>query len=161
MIPIIGTPGMRCLVIFIIVLTALSGYAIAHPPADVAVSYDQSSSDLIVSIIHQVDDPSTHYVKQVTVRQGATVLVEQSYTSQPDKSTSTYRYNLPQLKGTGGEVRVGVECNIFGSRSGTLTLAATPAPGATGSQAPAPTRAQGCVLVVMVAVGLVAMRIMR
>ncbi|MCU0631116.1 MAG: hypothetical protein MUF37_08200, partial [Methanoregulaceae archaeon] len=160
MIPTVRIPGMRRLVIFIIVLTALSGYAIAHPPADVAVSYDQSSSDLIVIITHQVDDPSTHYVKQVTVRQGTTVLADQSYTSQPDKSASTYRYNLPQLKGTGGEVRVEVECNILGSRSGTLTLTATPVPGTPGSQTPAPTRAPGCVLVVLAAVGLVAMRIM-
>jgi hypothetical protein len=161
MIPTVGIPGIRRLLIFIIMLTALSGYALAHPPAEVAVSYDQGSSDLIVTITHQVDDPSTHYVKRVTVRQGTTVLVDQSYTSQPDKSVFTYRYNLPQLNGSSGEIRVDAQCNTLGSRIGTLSLAVTPASGVPVSATPAPTRAPGCILVVMLAVGLVATRIMR
>jgi hypothetical protein len=161
MIPVVRFPGMRRLVIFIVVLTALSGYALAHPPADVAVSYDQSSSDLIVTITHQVDDPSTHYVKHVTVRQGTTVLIDQSYTSQPDKSTFTYRYNLPQLNGSNGEIRVDAQCNTLGSRTGTLTLGVTPASGIPVSATPVPTKAPECILLVLVAVGLAATRIMR
>ena len=91
----IGMVGMRRLVICILALTSLSGYALAHTPAGVAVSYDETTGDLGVIITHQVDDPVTHYVKHVTVRQGTTVLIDQSYTSQPDKSAFTYRYNLP------------------------------------------------------------------
>ena len=161
MISCIGMAGMRRLVICILALTALSGYALAHTPAGVAVSYDETTGDLGVAITHQVDDPATHYVKHVTVRQGTTVLIDQSYTSQPDISAFTYRYNLPQLKGSSGEIRVDVECNIFGSRSGTLTLGGTPASGTPGSAAPAPTQASGCVFVAFLAVGLVATRIMR
>jgi hypothetical protein len=160
MISTVVSPGMRRLAVLIIVLTALSGYALANPPADVAVSYDPSNSDLIVTITHQVDDPSTHFVKRVTVRQGTTVLVDQSYTSQPDKSTFTYRYNLPQLNGSSGEIRVDAQCNTIGSRTGTLSLAA-PTPGVPASATPPPTRAPGCILVVMVAVGLTATRIVR
>jgi hypothetical protein len=161
MISCIGMVGMRRLVICILALTALSGYALAHTPAGVAVSYDETTGDLGVTITHQVDDPATHYVKHVTVRQGTTVLIDQSYTSQPDKSAFTYRYNLPQLKGSSGEIRVDVECSIFGTRSGTLTLGGTPASGAPGSPAPAPTQAPGCAVVAFLAVGLVATRIMR
>ncbi|MEI6839998.1 MAG: hypothetical protein WCK53_01925 [Methanomicrobiales archaeon] len=161
MISSIGIVRMWRLVIFIIVLTSLSGYALAHTPADVAVSFDENSGDLIVAIKHQVDDPATHYVKHVTVLQGNTVLIDKSYTSQPDKSSFTYRYNLPQLKGSSGEIRVDVGCNILGSRSGTLTLAGTPASGATGSAVPAPTKAPGCAFMVLLAAGLVATRIMR
>ena len=161
MISCIGMVGMRRLVLCILALTALSGYALAHTPAGVAVSYDETTGDLGVTITHQVDDPATHYVKHVTVRQGTTVLIDQSYTSQPDKSAFTYRYNLPQLKGSSGEIRVDVECSIFGTRSGTLTLGVTPASGAPGSPAPAPTQAPGCAVVAFLAVGLVAMRIMR
>ena len=107
---------MRHLVIGILVLTLLSGHAIAHTPSGVDVSYDEQAGDLGVAITHQVDDTSTHYVKQVTVRQGTTVLVSQSYTSQPGKSAFTYRYNLPQLKEKSGEITVDVECNVFGTR---------------------------------------------
>jgi hypothetical protein len=161
MISCIGMAGMRRLVICILALTALSGHALAHTPAGVAVSFDETTGDLSVAVTHQVDDPATHYVKHVTVQQGTTVLINQSYTSQPDKSAFTYRYNLPQLKGSSGEVKVDVECSVFGSRSGTLTLSGTPAPGAPGSAAPAPTQAPGCVFIAFLAAGLVAMRIMR
>ncbi len=168
MISRIGTAGMRHLVIFIIALTALSGYALAHTPAGVDVSYDENSGDLVVAITHQVDDPATHYVKHVTVRQGATVLIDQSYTSQPDKSSFTYRYNLPQLKGSTGEIKVDVACNVIGSRSGTLMLTQTQVPGVTpstpGAQQPiaSPTKAGAALPVVaLLAAGFVATRTMR
>jgi len=157
----IGIVGMRRLAIFIVAVCALSGYALAHTPAGVAVSYDDNSGDLVVAIAHQVDDPAMHYVKHVTVRQGTTVLIDKSYTSQPDKSAFTYRYNLPQLKGSTGEIKVDVECNIIGSRSGTLTLGGTPALGAPVSADPAPTKAPGCAFVALLAAGLVATRITR
>ena len=89
MISCIGMAGTRRLVICILALTALSGYALAHTPAGVAVSFDETTGDLSVTVTHQVDDPATHYVKHVTVQQGTTVLINQSYTSQPDKSAFT------------------------------------------------------------------------
>ena len=156
----IGKAGMRRLVLCILALTALSGYVLAHTPAGVAVSYDETTGDLGVTITHQVDNPATHYVKHVTVRQGTTVLTAQSYTSQPDKSAFTYRYNLPQLKGSSGEIRVDTECNIGGSRSGTLTLGATPVAGTPGGAPPSPTRAPMSVFVVLLAAGLAASRIL-
>jgi hypothetical protein len=69
MISRIGIFGMRRIVILIIVLTTLSGYALAHTPAGVDVSYDENSGDLVVAITHQVDDPATHFVNHVTVQQ--------------------------------------------------------------------------------------------
>jgi hypothetical protein len=162
-----GIVGLRRLVIVIIALTALSGYALAHTPAGVAVSYDESTGDLGVAITHQVDDPATHYVKHVTVRQGTTVLIGKSYASQPDKSAFTYRYNLPQLKGSSGEITVDVECNIFGSRSGTLMLTRTQVPPdslvSSDAQQPTPLPAKSGALpfVALLAAGLAATRIMR
>lgn len=167
MISRIGIVGMRRIVILIIVLTTLSGYALAHTPAGVDVSYDENSGDLVVAITHQVDDPATHFVNHVTVQQGTTVLIDTPYTSQPDKSSFTYRYNLPQLKGSTGVVRVDVGCNIIGSRSGTLVLTRTQVPDGNqstpGAQQPAasPTKAGALPFVVLLAAGFAATRIMR
>jgi hypothetical protein len=167
MISRIGIFGMRRIVILIIVLTTLSGYALAHTPAGVDVSYDENSGDLVVAITHQVDDPATHFVNHVTVQQGTTVLIDTSYTSQPDKSSFTNRYNLPQLKGSTGVVRVDVGCNIIGSRSGTLVLTRTQVPDGNqstpGAQQPAasPTKAGALPFVVLLAAGFAATRIMR
>ena len=152
---------MRHLVIGILVLTLLSGHAIAHTPSGVDVSYDEQAGDLGVAITHQVDDTSMHYVKQVTIRQGETVLVSQSYTSQPGKSVFTYRYNLPHLKEKSGEITVDVECNVFGTRSGTIILVGPTVAGVPAVTTPAPTQAPGCVFIALLALALVTNRIMR
>jgi hypothetical protein len=163
----IGITGVRRLAIILIALAALSGYAMAHNPADVTVSYDENSGDLTVTITHLVDDPTTHYIKQVTVMQGSTVLIDKSYTSQPDKSSLTYHYSLPQLKGGNGEIKVNAVCNLIGSRSGTLMLTRTQVPGGAGAtpgaQQPStsPTKAGALPVVVLLAAGFVAMRIRR
>jgi hypothetical protein len=146
---------IRLITLAMICLAALCGGALAHPPADAAVTYDENTGDLVVAITHPVDDPSTHYVKQVIVRQGDTILVNKSYTSQPDRSSFTYRYNLPQLKGSSAEIRVDVLCILFGSRTGTLIFRPTP-PAAT---APAKSPAGACTA--LIAAGLVATRILR
>lgn len=164
MISRIGIMGVRRLAIILIVLAALSGYAMAHSPADVTVAYNENSGDLTVVITHLVDDPTTHYVKQVTVMQGATVLIDTSYTSQPEKSSFTYHYSLPQLKGGIGEIKVNTVCNLIGSRSGTLMLTRTQVPG--GAQAtpraqqPAasPTKAGALPVIALFAAGFVAAR---
>ena len=149
---------IRIVALTLISLTALCGYALAHPPADAALTYDDQTGDLVVAITHQVDNPATHYVKQVTVRLGNAVLINKSYTSQPDASSFTYRYNLPQLKGSSGEVTVDVQCSLFGSRSGTLIMSGTPAPLSPAGAAPAPTKSPVCAFAALLAVGLVAKR---
>jgi len=154
----------RILVLAVVSLAVLSGGALAHPPADAVVTYDDTTGDLMVTITHQVDDPATHYVKQVTVKQGDTVLIDKSYTGQPDRSSFTYRYNLPQLKGSSGDIRVDTQCSQSGSRSGTLTLRAAPAAAAPGSAVPAATAAAKSPVwacAALMAVGFVAARIGR
>ncbi len=155
---------VRTLVLVLVSLVVLSGGALAHPPADTAVTYDPGTGDLIVTITHQVDDSTMHFVKQVTVKQGDIVLIDKSYTSQPDRSSFTYRYNLPQLKGSSGEIRVDAQCSQFGSRSGTLILhaaSATTGPGNAVPVVPAPTKSPAGEYVAFVAIGFVATRILQ
>lgn len=154
---------VKALVLALVSLAVLSGGALAHPPSDATMTYDQNTGDLVVTITHQVDDAKTHYVKQVTVKQGDTVLIDKSYTSQPDVSSFTFRYNLPQLKASSGVIRADVQCNLFGSRSGTLTLGANPASTTASASPAAPTATKSPVgvFVALVAVGLVARQILK
>jgi len=156
-----GIRGIRCFALGIIALAALSGFAFAHPPSDVMLSYNENTGDLAVTISHQVDNPATHYVKRVTVREGSTVLIDQAYTSQPDKTAFTYTYNLPHLKGAAGEITAGAECSIGGSRSGTLYLTGTTVSGTPASTARDPTQAPGCSVVALVALGFAALSVRR
>jgi hypothetical protein len=155
---------VKTLVLLLVSIAVLSGGALATPPSDVKVTYDQNAGDLIVSITHPVADPTTHYIKQVTVNQGSTVLADNSYTSQPDPSTFIYRYNLPQLKGGSGEIQVTATCNMFGSRSTTLMLPSASVPGNTGivpPVAPAPTKSPLGMFVAFVAIGFVARHVLK
>jgi hypothetical protein len=153
--------GIRFLVIGMLVLTMLSGHVLAHTAAGVEVFYDEQAGDLSVTITHMVDDPTTHYVKQVTIHQGTSVLADQSYTSQPDQSVFTYHYNLPQLTEKRGEITADVECNVFGARSGSLMLVGPTVTGVAAVTTPVPTQAPGCVFIALAALALVANRIMR
>jgi hypothetical protein len=157
---------VRYLATFLLGFTLLCGFAGAHAPSDVEVKYNELSGKLAVTIVHHVENPGTHYVKQVTVRQGTMVLADASYTSQPDDSSFTYNFSLPQLKGSVGEISVEVKCNQFGSRSGILMLTRTQAPTETrGSEVlsatPLPTKAGAVPLVAILATGLAARKIHR
>lgn len=155
---------VRILILALVSIVVLSGGALANPPSDVSVIYDQNAGDLIVTVVHPVDDPTTHYVKEVTVKQGNTVLADKSYSSQPDKSSFTYRYNLPQLKGSSGDIQVTATCSQFGSRSGTLTLSGTSAPITPGSKipsTPAPTKSPVFAFAALVAIVIVARNVLK
>jgi len=158
---------IRSLVALLVGFAVLCGFTVAHSPSDVEVKYNELAGKLAVTITHQVDNPTMHYVKQVSIRQGTTVLTDTSYTSQPDRSSFTYNFNLPQLKGGIGEITVDAQCNQFGSRSGTLMLTRTQVPHdtlvASDAQQPTslPTKAGALPLVAVLAVGFAAMRILR
>jgi hypothetical protein len=161
-----GRMQRRCLATFLLGFTLLCGFAGAHSPSDVEVKYNELSGELAVTIVHHVENPGTHYVKQVTVRQGTMVLADSSYTSQPDGSSFTYNFSLPQLKGSVGEISVEVKCNQYGSRSGILMLTRTQAPTETRGSVvlpatPLPTKAGAVPLIAILAAGLAARKILR
>jgi len=167
-----GGLHVRCLLTLLVGFAVMCGFAGAHTPSDVEVRYNELSGELAVTISHQVDNPATHYVKEVTIRQGTTVLSVMSYTSQPDRSPFTYSFNLPQLKGSVGEIIVDAQCNQFGSRSGTLILTKTQPPN-TPTTAPVssdtqtqpltslPTKAGVLPFAAILAVGFASRRILR
>lgn len=87
--------------------------AAAHAPADLVLSYGSVEGELQVTFTHAVADPSTHYLKKVSVEvEGGPDLLEQEYISQPTSSTFTYTYPLEIDPGT--TIRVRGECNLGG-----------------------------------------------
>lgn len=94
--------------------------AAAHPPSDLAVGYDPEQGILTVTVTHSVGDPSGHYINEVTVRTPGRVLKTSTYTSQPDRSTFSYTYEIDGR--SGDELTVTAGCNRFGSRSASITI---------------------------------------
>jgi hypothetical protein len=94
--------------------------AFANPPSNVVVTYDKSASQLTVTITHPVDDPSTHYIKNIKINDNGRIVVDRDYTSQPTKDTFSYQYTVPV--DAGSTIRVTATCVLAGSTEGVLTL---------------------------------------
>ena len=106
----------RCVPVIAVLLMAavlLALPASAHSPSGIQVSYDPGSEKLSVIIRHPVDDPTTHYVKKVQVRQNGRTISDPDYKSQPDKNTFTYTYDVKAAPGD--TIWVLATCNQGGS----------------------------------------------
>lgn len=91
----------------------LCGIAIAHSPSDMRLDYDHGLGTLLVSVTHQVDDSSTHYVREVVIQKNGVTVDTVTYASQPSRETFTYSY--PVTLEPGDVARVTARCNIGGS----------------------------------------------
>jgi desulfoferrodoxin (superoxide reductase-like protein) len=110
---------------FLLVLLVIIGFSIispvqAHPPANITLAYSMDTKILSVSISHSVSDTSTHYINKIEVKRGSEILVSQSYTSQPSKSSFTYEYSVDVAEGE--VLTVIAYCSVSGSDSNTLTI---------------------------------------
>jgi hypothetical protein len=100
------------------------------------IIYDRDSSSILVTITHQVDDLSTHYVKEIELKKNGVTVDTLTYTSQPSPETFTYRYLLPLHQGDTGSVTA--MCNIGGSITRQITVPGSiaPVPGGVTSAQP-------------------------
>jgi len=94
--------------------------AFAHPPKDVALSYDAPSKALSVKVAHSSFFPSRHYVKNVVISLNGKTVRSEPYTSQPAGDTYTYTYTVEASPGD--ELSVTAICNVFGSKETKLTV---------------------------------------
>ncbi|WP_319538218.1 hypothetical protein [uncultured Methanospirillum sp.] len=100
--------------------TILISAASAHPPSDLNLTYNQTSGNLSATFTHQVADPATHYLKDVTVAVDGKEVVNEKYTSQPTSDEFTYIY--PVNASVGSVIDVSGQCNIGGSIKRSITV---------------------------------------
>jgi len=113
------------LVFFIVFLTIAGVNVRAHPPDDMALSYNSSTNVLRVTITHGVPDNTTHFVVSVEVKVNGSIDQTHPYTSQPDLNIFIYEYTV--ITNDGSTIQVTATCNIGGSI--TKTLGGTTIPG--------------------------------
>ena len=103
----------------------LPAVATAHPPKEVTLSYDTKAKVLKVQILHTSPAPSWHYIKTVAVEKNKQPVATYPYQSQPAKEF-TYEYEVAALPGD--TLVVTVTCNMYGSRTESLTIPAVANP---------------------------------
>jgi len=104
----------------LIYITSASIIVKAHNPADVGLEYDSNSELLVVTISHGVSDPSSHYVESVSITVNGSLMLAESYGSQPSSSVFIYMYNI--TANDGARIQVTAICNVGGSKTGCIIV---------------------------------------
>ena len=117
-------------VFLIVFLTITSINVRAHPPDDMALSYNSNTNVLSVTITHGVPDNTTHYVVSVEIKVNGSTDQTLYYTSQPDLTIFIYEYTV--ITNSGSTIQVTATCVVGGVI--TKTLGGTP--GSNGGEIP-------------------------
>jgi hypothetical protein len=91
----------------------------AHPASKVVLSYKHGKLD--INITHKVKNFNTHYIKTVVITVNGKVVKTMELTHQNDLDYSSFLLDFPDLK-KGDVVEVKTICNIFGTKSGKITI---------------------------------------
>jgi len=95
----------------------------AHPASNMELSYDYDNQKLEVLITHNVGDPETHYIDNITIKKNGDIYKIYEYTSQPTDSSFSYTYNVNTS--SGDEIEVYTHCNKGGELTKKLTVSTT------------------------------------
>ncbi|MBS3749526.1 MAG: hypothetical protein KGY65_06385 [Candidatus Thermoplasmatota archaeon] len=108
-------------IILVFSLLALGSMSVnAHSPSSMSLTYDKAGEMLTVDIMHQISNPSSHYVNTIEITINGVSEIEQSYTDQPS-SSFTYTYNDVSAE-DGDVIEVTASCNQGGSITDQLTV---------------------------------------
>ena len=97
---------------------SVSGFAFAHPPQDIQIK--ASGNRIDVRVLHNVTDPSSHYIEEIKVSVNNKTAVKQSYSLQEYKDAQPASYIIPGLK-KGDKITVSAECSKYGDLKKTVT----------------------------------------
>jgi len=109
------------LVVISVMALCFACAAVAHPPKDIKLAFDQKSKVLSVKAIHDVKDPTSHYIKEVKVYLNDKEIISQEMSSQTDKQSQVVRYVIIDAK-PGSILKVEADCNRFGDKTKELKV---------------------------------------
>ncbi|MFW6251847.1 MAG: hypothetical protein ACOC27_01255 [Halanaerobium sp.] len=105
----------------IALLLSLTFSVYAHPPGDIEMSFSTENNMLEVTIPHNSDDNSDHFINNVKVYLNDNLHIEQNFIMQTDQEVQYLHYMIPGAE-EGDTVLLTAECNKFGSREIELTV---------------------------------------
>jgi small ligand-binding sensory domain FIST len=93
----------------------------AHPPSDIIITYDKATKTLHAVIMHNVANPSNHYIKKVDVAINGQEIIEHKISGQDNNTNQTVAYLIPDAK-TGDTISVEAYCSISGKTKREIKL---------------------------------------
>jgi hypothetical protein len=114
---------MKRLILYGILISGLTGAALAHPPSEIMLQFNPVNHILDVTVMHDVRDSTKHYIGQIKVEINGQEAVKQVFSQQTDRKEQCVSYVLLDAK-PGDEITVKADCNMFGSKKQTLKVTA-------------------------------------
>ena len=111
----------RVLFFTVALVLSLTLSVYAHPPGDIEMSFNTENKMLEVTIPHNSNDNSDHFINNVKVYLNDNLHIEQNFIMQTDNEVQYLHYMIPGAK-VGDTIRLNAECNKFGSREIELTV---------------------------------------
>lgn len=111
----------KILIFTIALLFILSLNIYAHPPGEIEMSFNAENKMLEVTIPHDSNDNTDHFINDVKVRLNDNQHIEQVFIMQTDNDVQYLHYMIPGAK-SGDTISLTAECNKFGSRESELTV---------------------------------------
>jgi hypothetical protein len=99
------------MVLFFLFISSSAAYA--HPPSDIALTYDSASKTLTAVITHNVSNPVTHHIYKVEVGLNNSIIITQMISRQDNNLNQTVKYYILDAK-AGDTLSVDAYCNLSG-----------------------------------------------
>ncbi len=112
---------MKKTILFAVFFLLFTGAVWAHPPSSVELTFTPGDMNLVIVARHNVQDPSTHYIKEYIIEVDGKEIQRIEMTRQENTDDSTATVNLPNVV-KGSVIKVTGECNKFGENSASLTV---------------------------------------
>jgi hypothetical protein len=114
-----GGAVAACILMIALLPALLPATGAAHPPKEVALSYDRAKHMLEIRITHSSPNPAAHYIKKVELKKNNQTISAAEYQNQPGQAT--FAYVFPVEIGPVDVLEITVTCNVFGSKTEKLT----------------------------------------
>lgn len=106
--------------LFIVILCCAST-AYAHPPSDIKITFDPASNMLKAVIMHNTNNPASHYVKKVDVGLNGKEVIGHNISREDNNVSQTVRYYIPDAR-IGDVLSVEGYCSISGKLKKEITV---------------------------------------
>lgn len=112
--------GFKVLTVMFFLLIS-SSIVYAHPPSDIAITYDKASKSLSALITHNVSNPLTHHIYKVEVGLNSKIIINQEISRQDNNINQPVKYYIPDVK-PGDTLSVTAYCNLSGNLKKEITV---------------------------------------
>ena len=110
-----------------VLLIAFSFIAFAHPPKSLDVNLDLSDKMLYVMAMHDVQDPTEHFIQKISIELNGKKIIEQTCSAQTDKEKQDLMFTIPEAK-AGDKISAKVECIRGGTKTTETVVKSAPPP---------------------------------